>query len=300
MDYAQVTAAARQLAAKLRELFGSELDSFDFLPIPRGGLVIQGLLSYALDLPGDRLVRSAERDRPLVIVDDCAITGSRFREILRQCDRNRVIFAHLCSPPALREALLAREPAVSHAVAVHDLQDLAPDRMGPDYAAWRELAESRSGADRYWIGQVEGIVFPWNEPDHNFWNPVTGQLEWGWRVVPPELCIKNASTASSAVPIQVFEPARGEVMPMDHVISGTLDGDVYVLDSRNGGTLALEGVGALIWEQLLRGAKPEAISEGISRTWDLPLEQAAEDVEHFIDELVAREVLVLRTEFGTA
>src|SRR5690606_11158703 len=106
------------------------------LPIPRGGYVVNGLLCYALSLEGNRLADSDDRSRPLMIVDDCALTGSRFRQIMRETDRERVVFVHLCSSPELRNALMSQEPSLTHVVAAHDLHDLASERLGSDFISW--------------------------------------------------------------------------------------------------------------------------------------------------------------------
>ena len=293
LGYPEVTEAVENLAVRLRSACGTEIVDFDFVGIPRGGIIVQGMLAYALDLKPERLGSSGDPGRPLVLVDDCALTGSRFRRFVAGLPQSRLVFAHICSTPELRAAMLAQEPALSHCVAVIDLRDLAPEEHGAQYSEWRTGVHERTAAHRYWIGQAEDVVFPWNEPDHNFWNPETGEMDWGWRLVPPERCLKRGATSfPDGIPVQVQEPAGAEHLPASHIMYGRFEGLVYLLDSDTGQTLGLGQVGSLIWEGLMEGLSPYVIGQQISSRFAVDPDRAGVDASAFIGDLVDRGVLV--------
>ena len=137
-------------------------------------------------------------DIPLVVVDDCALSGARFRQFIDKSENQRVIFAPLYSHPDLRTAIESRESRVLTCVSAQDLKDYGPEELKDEYPAWQERWHHRLEGSRYWVGQVDHVCFAWNEPDRVIWNPVTQQVETGWRVVPPELCLKNAPYLDSS------------------------------------------------------------------------------------------------------
>ncbi len=289
LDQAAVEGAIETLAQRLRATFGNEVRTYDFVAVPRGGLIVLGMLAYALDLDSQRLGCSRDPQRPLVIVDDCALTGSRFRRFVAGDPHPRLVFAHLCSPRELRAAMLDREPRLSHAIAAIDLLDRAPDEHGAQYEEWRARVQAQAGAERYWIGQAESVVFPWNEPDHNFWNAVTGELEWGWRLAPPEICRKVGSVAfPDGVPVQV----HGSERVADHVLFARFEGRVHLLHGTSGRTLQLDEVGSRVWDGLIVGSSAAGIAEGIASSFDVDPDRALADVRSMTQALVERGMLV--------
>ncbi|MDF1523235.1 MAG: hypothetical protein P1P87_10495, partial [Trueperaceae bacterium] len=194
VGYREAEAAAERLAEALVERFGHDaLRGFRFTAIPRGGLIVLGMLAYALDLDPEQLTDGGPDDAVRVVVDDCSISGDRFRRYLdAHPGWRRLVFAPLVSAPELRAALPAAAPdRVLACLSADDLVDRAPERLGADHAAWLERWRGRSAGDRTWIGQPDPIVFAWNEPDLGFWNPATERREKGWSLVAPEHCLKH-------------------------------------------------------------------------------------------------------------
>lgn len=187
VGYAQIERDCEQLAARLREHLGPDLHRADFTAIPRGGFVVLGLLASLLP----RQAPAGAEEGLLVVVDDCALSGIRFGQTLRRYDSSRIVFAPLYSPPELRAVIREREPRVE---AVLSAADVAGERVeaGPE--------------DGYWSGDTEALAFPWNEPDRSVWNPNAQRWETAWRIVPPELCLKNR-------PRPGFEPIPVQVHP---------------------------------------------------------------------------------------
>jgi hypothetical protein len=183
VDYAQAEHDCEELARRLLARFGRErLLTCRFTAMPRGGHIVLGLLAYLLDLPRSRLSGLSAPDTPLVIVDDCAISGRRFGQFLRKRKSREVIFTPLYSHPGFRSALEAREPRVSACISARDLHDYAPEELGDKYADWHEKG-MKSETGSYWMGQPEYLCFAWNEPDTKIWYPGAEKIETGWRIV---------------------------------------------------------------------------------------------------------------------
>src|SRR5687768_10417176 len=97
LTYEQAEAEAKSLAAALVAAFGrDEIKSFSYTAIPRGGLFVLGMLSYVLDLDR-RVLQPRSSGEPLVVVDDCSLSGARFRNFLQADEHPQVVFAHLYS-----------------------------------------------------------------------------------------------------------------------------------------------------------------------------------------------------------
>ena len=140
LTYRQAEAAAKRLAARLVSRFGQgELSRFRYTAIPGGGLIVLGMLAYVLDVER-RALLGQEGELPLVIVDDCSLSGNRFGQFLQRVDAGQVIFAHLYSHPELRAAIERQEPRVLACLSAHDLRDLGGERYPSEeeYRASRE------------------------------------------------------------------------------------------------------------------------------------------------------------------
>lgn len=261
VGYPEVEAAVRRLAGTLVEEFGlARLRGFRYTAIPRGGLIVLGLLAAHLGIPAERVLAAPpaapeDTGEPLVAVDDCALSGARFSHFLGRCPARQVVFAHLYSHPELRAALSAAEPRVVACLAGHDLRDEGPARLAGDWAEARERWRQRLGPGRYWLGDCERIAFPWNEPDRVVWNPETQEVELGWKLVPPERCLKrSAGPAAAARPrIQVQPRGTGPWRPASTVLFAGRRGATVVHRLDTGEGFRLPGTAHAMWWALLRG-----------------------------------------------
>jgi hypothetical protein len=262
VDYKQAERDCEELAVRLLDRLGRDaLSDFHFVAIPRGGLIVLGMLSYLLHLDPAQLDPPAAPDTPTVAVDDCAFSGARFGRFLDGSTSHDVVFAHLYSHPDLRSAIEAAESRVQACVAARDLHDYALERLGAEYLAWKDRWKERSGESRYWFGQPELVCFPWNEPDGGFWDPFTEHIERSWRLVPPEYCLKNRpSPDAEPLPIQVQSESSGELMPSKRCLWGELDGKILLADLDTGDSLGLDEVAGDMWRAIVEhGTNPEAV-----------------------------------------
>ena len=293
VDYAQAETDCQRLAARLVERLGADaIAGCHFVGIPRGGLIVLGMLSYALGLTRAQLEPPQSPEVPLVVVDDCALTGRRFAQFLERCESRQVLFAPLYAHPRLRAAIEAEEPRVLVCLSAHDLHDRAPETFGDEYAAWQQRWAERTGDRRYWFGQTDPVCFAWSEPDRLVWNPVAERVEVGWRVVPPELCLKNRpAPGEEPVPVQVQPVGRGPLQPAGSVLFAETAGQVVVGSLAGVETIALAGVAADMWRAVLAHGSREGVIAALLGEYDVQESELRRDVDAFVRGLLERGLL---------
>ena len=289
VDYRQVERDCERLASMLVDRLGrGAIRRARFVAIPRGGFIVLGLLATALGLDRAQLESRRQPGSPLIVVDDCALSGTRFAGFLRQHERDaEIVFAHLYSHPRLRAAVESCEPRVVACLSARDLgSDESLDR---DSSTDRFLAQM-PGA--YWIGHTEILGFPWGEVDHLIWHSGEGRPVPAWRLVPPELCLKNR--AYPPIPVQVQPEAVGPLRPAHDVIFGELEGRIVLHHLNRGKSAALDSVGSDIWRAVVKLGDPSKVTVELAREYAVPEAQLKRDAEGFIRKLIDRAYLVWR------
>ena len=278
LGYREAEDACARLAARLvGEIGGERLATFRLAAIPRGGLIVLGMLAYHLEVPASWLAGPAG-DGPLLLVDDCALTGARLAGALSRTSAREVVFAHLASPPGFRRAVVGAEPRVRACVAALDLPEIVPgEGAGVVAGTWRE----RLGPGRYWYGLAAPISFAWSEPDHSVWNPLRGELEPGWRFAPPDLCLANrralGPTAEGGGP-RAWRAPR-------HLAYAWRDGALWLCRTDTEEVFSLSGVAADVWRGLAGTGRVAPTVELLAGAWDAPVERLEADVRVFAAEL---------------
>lgn len=292
VGYPQVQKDCELLAQMLLDRLGMDgLRRCRFAAIPRGGLIVLGLLASALGLNHDQLVplTSLSPDGPLVVVDDCAVSGARLARALDRCEARGILFACLYSPPGLRSALEAGEPQLLGCLSAADLEG---EEFAPEVVA---AFPDEPGVRRFWHGMPETLAFPWNEPDRLLWNPASGRYELAWRVVPPELCLKNRpAPGTDPIPVQILPAPRGPLQPRDSVLYADLRGTTVVADLERGRSFRLDGSGADFWKALVKQGGTEPAAASLTWEYDAPQDRLREDLDRFASELLAQGLLELR------
>ncbi len=293
VGYAQAQESCERLAARLVERFGrDELRGFRFVAIPRGGFIVLGMLAYILGLERSQLEPPQDAGTPLVIVDDCALSGVRFGEFLSRLDSQRVVFAHLYSPPELRAAIEVRESDRVTCLSAHDLRDHAQERLGAQHLAWQRRWLDRMDGQGYWVGQSERVCFAWNEPDFGFWNPVTEREENGWRFVPPVLCLKNRpASGAHSVSVQVQPQGKGPLEPSSSVLFGEFEGEVALGNRKTGESFVLEGVGADMWRAVVEYGNLEVAADALLKIYEVDGATLRADLRKFVEDLLSQGLL---------
>lgn len=292
VTYAEATDVCEQLADQLKTAFGSKaLREFQFYGVPRGGLIVLGMLSYMLGLRADQLnVSESGGDMPVVVVDDCALSGSRFYQVLQQYPQQDLVFTTLYSYQELRRAIASREPNVIQCLSGQDLYDYGPETMGANYTTWQTQNQARLAGHRYWLGLPDYICFPWNEPDHLLWNPSAAALEQSWHILPPQVCLKNRlSSDTTALSIQLQPTMQKWLQPTQHIAFGELNGQVLIGHLPTGETFGLSGKAAEFWRVILQ---VEGLEEAIAQlSGQYPGGNLRSELTHLIEQLVQQQIL---------
>lgn len=293
ISYAQAQKDCERLAAQLVQRFGrDELRRFKFVAIPRGGFIVLGMLAYTLGLGRSQLEPPHDDGAPLVVVDDCALSGVRFGEFLNRLESSRVVFAHLYSSPELREAIEVRELGRVTCLSAHDLRDYAQENLGEQHLAWQRRWLDRMGHHGYWVGQSEHVCFAWNEPDFGFWNPITEKEENGWRFIPPDLCLKNRSmSGAQSVSVQFQAQGKGPLGPSSSVLFGEFEGQVAIGNLKTGASFILEGVGADMWRVVVEYGNLEKAADALLKIYEIDGATLRADLQAFVEDLLSQNLL---------
>ncbi len=301
VDYRRAEQDCEVLAGELRATYGrQEVRKLAYVPVPRGGTIVLGILSYVLDLPSQSPDPGTYGDRPVVVVDDCILSGLRLGQVLPRIPGNRILCAALYAHPDLRRALVQTEPRVEACLSAGDLSDLAPDLEGEQYAKWKEKWARRLEGRARWIGNPEYLAFSWSEPESAFWNAATESIEAGWRLVPPERCLRNRSagcgSADAGPRLQVPAPPKGPLRPAARALYARLGEDrIAAALPPDPDCYVLEEVAAAMWEALLRFGDIPAAAASLAGRYDVEPGRLERDLEGFAGDLLNRGLLVRNT-----
>jgi hypothetical protein len=295
VKYDQAEQDCQCLAEKLVKRFGKEkLKQFHFTAIPRGGLIVLGMLAYALGLTPEQLQPPPSPDVPWVVVDDCVFTGSRLSHFLQSHSHQAVIFAHLYSHPDLRKAIATREQNVLACFSAHDVHDYAPEDLDDGYQDWQARSLRELEGSRYWVGKTEHVCFHWNEPDRFIWNPVTKTMEACWLLLPPQICQKNRLKAGENSPIiQVQPQTKAPLQTGLQVIYGMYKEQIVIGNLTTQESFYLTGVAADIWQAMMEYGDIEKVMTSLLGSYDVEEVTLRRDVETFVGDLYAQGLLVV-------
>lgn len=294
VHYSQAQSDAILLAKKLRENYSvGDLKQFAFVGIPRGGLIVLGILSYVLGLEKHQLMEPRSPHSPLVIVDDCAYSGNQFARMLEQFKTRKIIFAHLYSSPQLRQALLDKEKRVVDCIAAHDLHDLAPEHFGKRYSRWRKTWSTRPLGKRYWIGDTEMVCFPWTQPDRLVWNTKTRSAERSWKFLPADKCLKHRrELGTDSIPIYVQPAGRFPLRPSDDVLFGDFQDRVIIGRMSTRKCFRLDDVASSMWRTIVELGNIKAVKNRLLKMYHVKEAVLENDLEIFVQDLLEKGILM--------
>jgi hypothetical protein len=291
VTYRQAEQDVHVLAERLGQRFSRAcLDEAVFRPVPRGGLIVLGMLALAMGLRHDQLPASEDAgERLTVFVDDCALSGYRIHQTLEASSARRIVLAFLYAPTELCRNVESAEPRVEGCITARRLHDLGPEIFGGGYQGWVDRWTERLGRDRYWIGRPETVAFAWKEPDRSFINVATGQRETGWRIIPGAL--PAVRTADSRLTVHVQPSARGPLRPAGDVFFCELDGKVVIAQPENPEAIELSPTAGAFWSALIEYGTLAGAVTGLLRAYDVERSRLTADVARFVEDLVARGIL---------
>lgn len=284
VDYKAAEYHSLQVAEKTRVVLGDKIQTSRFIPIPRGGMIVLGILSYALRLKKEQFQSGPKQsDLPVVVVDDCCLSGAQFSKFIDSLDSDRIVFVHLFSNPKVRDAILKNETRVEACLAAEDLPELEGYSSRDHSNFYRDKLPGR----RYWLGRVQPIAFPWSEPDGVLWNEKKGKIETNWHRASPDKCL--AARMELGVPINSL-PAGSICVPIG--IVWKIDGDEVTLwDSSNDRVYVLKETSSAMWRALVAYGNENAACEYLLTQYDVEKETLRHDLDVFGQDLLARGLL---------
>ena len=252
------------------------------------------MLAYALSLDHSQISEQPRTGAPLVVVDDCALSGIRFGRFLRRLSHEKIIFAHLYSYPELRSAIERREGAVVACIAAQDLRD-ADSNAGGGGTLDRDFEmkwTKQFGEEGYYLRRTEQLGFAWAEPDRIIWNPTSGEIEDGWGLLPPALCLKRRSSVkSNALVVQVQPDGVGTLRPSNDVLFCEYEGQIVIGNLASNRTLGLNAVGSDMWRAVVRDGNIEDACARLLRQYGVDEDRLWLDLSTFVDGLVRQGLL---------
>lgn len=288
IDYPEVERLVEELGSTILRELGQSAGEASYVAIPRGGLIVLGMLAYLMGLDDERL-GFPDPEHPLVVVDDVSLSGTGFRQFLRGVDHPDIVFAHLFSHPELRQSIRQAEPQVRSVLAAADLDDHGGERFGPTYRRWQTRWRTRN-PDAYWMGYLDHLCLPWTEPDWAWVDSADGRIETGARLLPPELCLKHrASTASPTADFYLQPEGHGPLAPRAGVAFCERKGDLLIAGPH--GVVTLNDTAARMWLALIEGGSIDAASDLLSGSLEVHRDQIARDLRNLVAELTAIELL---------
>jgi hypothetical protein len=170
-------------------------------------------------------------------------------------------------------------------VSAYDLTDHAPAAEGDGYQAWRERWSARH-REAAWVGQPDHVCFPWSEPEATFIDPVTGDEELVWNVLPPELCLRHRHDAPRAAPCIVVDDGRvGPYRLAATVVSADVDDHIVVADVVRAETVVFDGAAAELWRALRRHGRDDAAAADVAARYGVDPTMVHADLHEFVHDM---------------
>ena len=295
LSWADAEAAAAALAAKLRDLLSPDaLEFARFLAVPRGGLIAAALVAYALPVSRDRIGVAGDeaavtrQGKPVVLIDDCIISGVRLRQVLQGLDGDEIVVASLYSPPEVRRAVESAEPAVATCVSGADLRDHGGALLGDDYATWKKVWMGRV-PERYAAVLTDLVAFPWSEPEVRMWDDETGSVEAHWSLSPPQLCFRTR-VAEPAMEIQFADERPGIERLADAVVPIDTGDGVFLIDGWRREGVALHDTAAELWREWMSSDEDVTVRRLLER-YDVSEARLRADLARVLEGLRERGIL---------
>ena len=295
IGYRGAEEACRLLADQIEEVLGrKKVEQAAFFGVPRGGLIVLGMVSYALDLDSNQFGPSSSGQHA-VVVDDCALSGNRLGRFLRTLDHDKVLLATLFSNPNLRSAMRRAERNVIDFVSAHDLKDFS--HLKEDQDAWRQKWLSRDIGKRYWLGSVSPVAFAWGDPDNARWNSATERMERGPTIVPPAFCLKaryQEWSHDEYPQVQLQPSAKGPIKPQESVVFGKVEESTIVANPDADVCIEIKDTGAAIWHAMIKLGRREDIVDSLLQEYDIDRASLTSHVDQFLRQLEKNNLVSLK------
>jgi hypothetical protein len=145
----------------------------------------------------------------------------------------------------------------------------------------------------YWIGLPDHVAFSWSEPDITTWNDLTNSEEAAWRLLPPELVLRNRTRLDEEGRWQVQPESSGSYRPSPEIVYATHPASTIVANCVSGQAYELEGISADLWSALVTGEDPAQIVDRLASEYGIASDTLAAEIEAFTTMARERGLLVV-------
>ena len=269
LDSTQCLDLTKSLAKIIKQTVPENiLKNSQVVAIPRGGLFIQAMLSYFLPLEHHQL-QYTENDvdtSPLIIVDDCAISGLRLAQQLKKFPNREIYFFTIASPRELRDSVNSKESRILDFKSVLDVKSYS-------------TLDLNHASQCYWRGQCDTIIFPWSETQRSY--RFNGQLSNVplWKVAPNKLCLSAREKKQRIRTTEIKENPSSVMSTPDDVLYHTDQGLTRILNVSTMKHYSLDSIGSTIWQSLLKNADLDNVLAELSSIYGVSKTKLNSDVQ---------------------
>jgi hypothetical protein len=116
----------------------------------------------------------------------------------------------------------------------------------------------------------------------------------GWRLLPPDVCLKNQPRPGDSLEVEVMEAGGGYLAPGPDVLAASIDGRVVVAEGKGGRSLSLSGTAAEMWRRVTAEPSRQAATEWLVRRFSASEGEIRSDLEGFEGQMIALGLLERR------
>lgn len=276
LDSTQCLDLTKSLAKIIKQTVPENiLKNSQVVAIPRGGLFIQAMLSYFLPLKHHQL-QYTENDvdtSPLIIVDDCAISGLRLAQQLEKFPNRDIYFFTIASPEKLRDSVKLKEARVLDFKSVVNIKSYS-------------TLKAQNTQQRYWLGQCDAVIFPWSETQRSHFS--NGKLSNRplWKIAPDKLCMSTKAKKQAIKATEVKENQSAVLSTPDNILHFTDQGITKILDASTMKHYSLDAIGSDIWQSLLSNSNLDHALAELSATYKVSKTRLNNDMQLLTQKLI--------------
>jgi hypothetical protein len=157
--------------------------------------------------------------------------------------------------------VLKAEPRVVVCIAAHDLA------TGPETGAAALFRPAQLTADAYWRGDSEFVAFAWSEPDRTVAGSEIPAPVGGWKLLPPQRCLKNRLLTS--IPVLLQRSGTPPLGPSPTTLFVEGEETVTLASAAGGEVVRLEGAAAAAWTAVLDTGDMAQAEERLAQAYDI-------------------------------
>jgi hypothetical protein len=277
VGYSRSIRLAKRLAARIEDRLGTEVDRASAVAVPRGGFFVLGYLSHFIPLSV-----TSDHTGPTLLVDDVSLSGRRMSEWIDRLPDREVVVATLFSSTQVRESVARSYGDRVSWVSAEDVKTYGNTEPHPD--------ETNPPP---WRGVTEHICFPWTEPDRGIRLHGTSEFFTGFRLIPPELCLKNqVQSDRNRNRVKIVGNESGWIRTAGGVLWADIGEAVHLADTERGRSQTLDGTAAQFWIASFLFETRAEVTAHLSARYGIDEGRIFNDLDVFIGKMIDEGILL--------